>query len=126
MTVFPPPQTSASETRDFVQRRVANLGLVLACIGLAFVVMRVIAVLAVGQPERLVSTSMLAHYLGVAASTAMWLGCRWGSRSRAVVYGIELVGLTATCSLYTVMAAGIPQAFRPERKHTSAFAGKRP
>jgi eukaryotic-like serine/threonine-protein kinase len=121
MDVFPSPQTSASDARGFIQRRVANLGLVLACIGLAFVVMRVIAVLVVGQPERLVSTSLLTHYLGVAASTAMWLGCRWGDRSRATIYMIELIGLVATCSLYTVMAAGIPQAFRPEMTILLAF-----
>jgi serine/threonine protein kinase len=121
MAVFPQPQTSATEAQAFVQRRVATLGLVLALIGVAFIVMRVIAIVAVGQPDRLIGISMLAHYLGVAASIAMWLGCRWGNRSRAAVYAIELVGLTATCSCYTVMAAGIPQAFRPEMTILLAF-----
>ena len=48
------------------------------------------------------------------ASAAIWLACRAAGDRRAVVYAIEMVGLVAVCSLYTVMAAGIPQAFRPE------------
>jgi len=114
-------QTSAAEARAFLQRRVGNLGLVLALIGLAFVVMRVIAVMAVGRPERLLSASMVSHYLGVGASLAIWLGCRWTGDRRAVIYAVELVGLVTTCSLYTVMAAGIPQAFRPEMTILLAF-----
>ena len=51
--------------RSLLQRRVANLGLVLAAIAGAFVVMRVIVVLAVGRPDYLLSTSMVVHYLGV-------------------------------------------------------------
>jgi serine/threonine-protein kinase len=121
MAGFPSPQTSTAEARAFVQRRVANLGLVLACIGIAFVVMRVVVVLAVGKPERMLSTSMVTHYLGVAASIAMWAGCRWGKRSLTAVYAIELVGLVAICSLYAVMAVGIPQAFRPEMTILLAF-----
>jgi len=116
-----PRQTSAAEARAFLRRRVANLGLVLTCIGLAFVVMRVIAVLAVGSPGHLVGTSMVSHYLGVLASAAIWLGCRRRDRSPTAVHAIELVGLVATCSLYTVMATGIPQAFRPEMTILLAF-----
>jgi serine/threonine-protein kinase len=114
MPVFAPPQTSASEAREFVQRRVGNLGLVLTCIGVAFVVMRVIAIVAVGRPDRLVGLSMVAHYLGVASSTAMWLFCRKLTLGHTMVKTIELGGLLVTSSCYTVMAAGIPQAFRPE------------
>ena len=121
MAVFPHPSTSTTEAQAFVQRRVANLGLVLALIGLAFIVMRVISIVAVGQPGRLIGMSMVAHYLGVAASAVMWMGCRWGNRSNAAVHAIELIGLTATCTCYTVMAAGIPQAFRPEMTILLAF-----
>ncbi len=105
----------------FVQRRVANLGLVLAAIGLVFVIMRVIAVLAVSRTEHLTATSMVVHYLAVAVSTVMWLVCRTGKRSRSICYTIELVGLFLACSLYAVMAEGIPQAFRPEMTILLAF-----
>jgi len=97
-----------------VQRRIANLGLVLTGIGLAFVVMRVAAVLLVGKPDYLVATSMVVHYVAVLVSTAMWLVCRAGQRGRPACYAVELVGLLAACSLYALMATGIPQAFRPE------------
>jgi len=107
--------------RGLLQRRVANVGLVLSIIGFAFVLMRVASILAVGQPERLGSTSMLAHYGGIAASLAIWLSCRRGERSASTVYMIELVGLTTVCCLYAVMAAGIPQAFRPEMTIVVAF-----
>ncbi len=93
----------------------------LALIGSAFIVMRVVAVLVVGRPERLLHTSMVTHYLGVAASLTMWLACRWGEHRPRAVYIIELVGLLAVCSLYAVMATGIPQAFRPEMTILLAF-----
>jgi len=108
------PKHAVTVECAFVQRRVANLGLVLAGIGLAFVVMRVVAVLAVNRAGYLVSTSMIVHYLAVAVSTVMWLCCRTGEHSRALCYTVELVGLFLACSLYAVMAEGIPQAFRPE------------
>ncbi len=107
--------------RGLLQHRVANVGFVLSLIGLAFLVMRVIAILAVGQPERLGSVSMVAHYGGIAASLAMWLACRTGKLSSASIHVIELVGLTAVCCLYAVMAADIPQAFRPEMTLVLAF-----
>ncbi len=103
------------------QRRVANVGLVLSLIGAAFVVMRVVAVLAVGSPERMGQLSMVAHYGGLAASLVMWLLCRTGQRSPKTIYAIELIGLTTVCSLYAVMAVGIPQAFRPEMTLVLAF-----
>jgi serine/threonine-protein kinase len=121
MAGVPSPQTTGTEALAFVQRRIGNFGLVLASIGLAFVVMRVIAVLAVGRPERLLSTSMVSHYLGVAASIAIWAASRWGPQIRNLVYGVELVGLVTVTSLYTVMAAGIPQAYRPEMTILLAF-----
>jgi len=104
-----------------VQRRVANLGLVLAAIGLAFVVMRVVAVLMVGRPEYLAATSMVVHYLAILVSIAMWLVCRSGQRRRFTCYAVELIGLFIACSLYAAMATGIPQAFRPEMTILLAF-----
>jgi len=104
-----------------VQRRVANLGLVLAAIGLAFVVMRVVAVLMVGRPEYLAATSMVVHYLAILVSIAMWLVCRSGQRRRYTCYAVELIGLFIACSLYAAMATGIPQAFRPEMTILLAF-----
>ena len=104
-----------------LQRRVGNVALVLAVIGCVFVVMRVIAVLAVGRSGYLGSTSMVAHYGGVAASLAMWLACRRGKPTPGSVYWIELIGLTAICSLYAVMGTKIPQAFRPEMTLVVAF-----
>ncbi|MBW2523555.1 MAG: serine/threonine protein kinase, partial [Deltaproteobacteria bacterium] len=83
--------------------------------------MRVVAILAVRSPDKLLSTSMLVHYGGVAVALAMWLSCRRGRRSLAAVYVIELNGLAAACGLYAVMATGIPQAFRPEMTILLAF-----
>lgn len=117
----PTPKTFESEARGFVQSRVADLGLVLAIMGAAFVLMRMVAILAVGRPEHLLSTSMIVHYLAVAATGAMWLANRGAERSTTHVYAIELVGLLTTCSLYVVMALGIPQAFRPEMILLLAF-----
>lgn len=113
--------TTSKVGRALLQRRVANLGLVLALIGLAFVAMRVAAVLAVGRPQRLVHASMISHYLGVGASVAMWLSCRSGEHPKRRIQIIELVGLFVVCSLYAVMAVGIPQAFRPEMTLLLAF-----
>jgi tRNA A-37 threonylcarbamoyl transferase component Bud32 len=113
-----PADTSDSA---LLQRRVANLGLLLAGIGSAFVAMRVVAVLVVGRPEHLTSTSMVVHYVAVLVSTAMWLACRAGRRRPVTSYAVELVGLFTACSLYAVMAAGIPQAFRPEMTLVLAF-----
>ena len=106
---------------SLLQRRVANLALVLALIGIVFVLMRVVAVLAVGHPEHLTSTSMVAHYGGVVVSLAMWLACRRGRPRTTSVHAIELGGLSAICSLYAVMASHIPQAFRPEMTLLLAF-----
>ena len=103
-----------AESRAFVQRRVGNLGLVMAAIGGAFIVMRVAAVLSVGPLTKLAGLSMLVHYAGVAVSLVVWLACRSGERSLTSAYAIELVGVTATCGLYALMAQRIPQAFRPE------------
>jgi serine/threonine protein kinase len=115
----PKPATTAESA--LVQRRVANLGLVLAGIGLAFVVMRIVAVLMVGRAEYLAATSMVVHYLAVLVSTAMWLVCRTGQRRRVTSYAVELVGLFIACSLYAWMATEIPQAFRPEMTILLAF-----
>jgi len=115
------PSTQDTKTRAFVQRRIAGLGLVLAMIGGAFVVMRVVAILGVHSPERLLSTSMLVHYAAVTVSVSMWALGRHGVRTTTTMYVIELVGLLATCSLYAVMAVGIPQAFRPEMTILLAF-----
>jgi serine/threonine-protein kinase len=116
-----PRSTFGTVDRALLQHRVGNVGLVLSLIGVAFMLMRVVAVLAVGQPGRLVQTSMLAHYGGTLASVAMWLSCRRGERSVRAVHVIELVGLVVVCSLYAVMATGIPQAFRPEMTLILAF-----
>jgi len=118
-----PRSTMRLDTVDtgLLQRRVANVGLVLALIGGVFVVMRVVVVLAVGRPGHMAATSMVAHYSAVAVSLAWWLVCRRGTRSSKVVHGIELGGLTVVCSLYAVMATGIPQAFRPEMTVLLAF-----
>jgi hypothetical protein len=115
------PSTQDSQARAFIQRRIAGLGLVLAIIGAAFVVMRAVAILGVGSPGRLLGTSMVVHYLAVAVSAAMWLVGRRGERDAATMYAIELLGLLTTCGLYAVMAAGIPQAFRPEMSILLAF-----
>jgi hypothetical protein len=115
------PSTQDSQTRAFIQHRIAGLGMVLALIGGAFVVMRVVAILSVRSPERLWGTSMLVHYAAVVVSVAMWLVGRRGERSATTMYVIELVGLASTCALYAVMAAGIPQAFRPEMTILLAF-----
>ncbi len=104
-----------------LKRRVGNVGLVLALIGGAFVVMRVIAVLAVGSPERMASLSMVSHYGGVAISVAIWLMCRKIELSAKAVHAVELGGLTLVCCMYAVMAEGIPQAFRPEMTILLAF-----
>ena len=72
-----------------LQRRVANVGLVIALIGCAFVVMRTVAVVAVRQPERMLSMSMLSHYGGVAVSLALWVVCRRGRLSASVIYSVE-------------------------------------
>ncbi len=104
-----------------MQRRVAELGRVLALIGIAFVVMRAAIVFVVGHPERLLHPSLVAHYLGVAASLGMWLSCRRGDYPARASYTIEFVGLLAVCSLYALMATGIPQAFRPEMTILLAF-----
>jgi len=115
------PTTPDTQARAFVQHRIASLGLVLTVIGAAFVVMRVVAILAVRSPERLLATSMVVHYLAVLVSAGMWLANRRGERGVPTMYAIELVGLIVTCSLYAVMAAGIPQAFRPEMTILLAF-----
>ncbi len=115
------PDSAGTVGCAFLRRRVANLGLVLAGIGLAFVVMRVAAVLAVGRPGYLASTSMVVHYLGVLVSAGMWVACRTVEQRRGACYAVELVGLFTICSLYAVMAMGIPQAFRPEMTILLAF-----
>ena len=112
---------TASVDRALLQRRVANVGLILTCIGGAFVVMRVIAVLAVGRPQYLGSTSMVAHYGAMAFSATWWLLCRRAALTPVAVHVVELLGLTSVCTLYAVMAAGIPQAFRPEMTILLAF-----
>jgi len=106
---------------NLLQWRVGNVALVIALIGGAFVVMRIAAVLSVGSPGYMLSTSMVAHYAGVAFSVAMWLTCRKSRLSTRSVLAVELVGLTAICSVYAVMAEGIPQAFRPEMTILLAF-----
>jgi len=116
-----PATPTDSVDRALLQRRVANVGLVLSVIGGAFVVMRIAIVLAVGSPERMASASMLAHYAAIGVSTTWWLACRRGRPSAATVHALEVIGLVTVSSLYAVMAAGIPQAFRPEMTILLAF-----
>lgn len=120
------PKTNSTISADavdsaFVRRRIATLGLVLAGIGMAFVLMRLIVVLAVGRPSYLLKTSMVVHYLGILVCLAMWFLCRKGERRLSLCYAVELGGLFAACSFYGVMASGIPQAFRPEMTILLAF-----
>jgi len=115
--------TTPLDTVDagLIQHRVGNVGLVLAAIGGVFVVMRVATLLTLGRLEHLGSTSMVSHYAGVAASVAMWLVCWKAELSARATHAVELVGLTLVCSVYAVMATGIPQAFRPEMTLLLAF-----
>jgi hypothetical protein len=116
-----PTTPTGTVERTLLQRRVANVGLILTAIGGTFVVMRVIAVLAVGRPGYLASTSMVAHYGAVTASAIWWLACRRRILAVRTIHTFELFGLTSVCTLYAVMAAGIPQAFRPEMTIVLAF-----
>jgi hypothetical protein len=116
-----PATPTGTVDRTLLQRRVGNVGLVLTAIGGAFVVMRVISVLAVGRPGYLASTSMLAHYGALSLSALWWLACRGRSLKGRTIQVIELVGLVGASTLYAVMATGIPQAFRPEMTIVLAF-----
>jgi hypothetical protein len=116
-----PTTPTGTVEKTLLQRRVANVGLILTAIGGTFVVMRVIAVLAVGRPAYLASPSMVAHYGAMTVSALWWLACRRRILATRTIHTLELLGLTGVCTLYAVMAAGIPQAFRPEMTILLAF-----
>jgi hypothetical protein len=121
MLALGPATPTGTVDRTLLQRRVANVGLVLTAIGGAFIVMRVISVLAVGRPGYLASTSMVAHYGALSVSAIWWLACRGRVLEGRTIHIIELLGLAGSSTLYAVMATGIPQAFRPEMTILLAF-----
>jgi hypothetical protein len=79
----------------------------------------------VGRTDYLASTSMVAHYGAVTLSAAWWLVCRRRLLNARTIHTLEFLGLVGVCTLYAVMATGIPQAFRPEMTIVLAFGAGR-
>ena len=120
-TVEPTPHFSpgnlgklSEEGRAFLQARVASFGLLLGGIGIAFYLFRFSQLIAIGATRDLLHPSMNAHGFGAGAMLVMWLLNRGAERSARWVHATEIVCLVLSCMAYGLMAAAIPQPFRPD------------
>ncbi len=105
---------SVEITRRFTQERVARFGAAMAVLALAFYLFRVVIVVAMGRPERLVHPSLVFHLLGALSFVPLWLFCRGGQRSERAVRLVECAGMVASSTGYLIAAAHLPVAGAPE------------
>jgi serine/threonine-protein kinase len=104
------------ETRAFMQRRVAGLGLLITLLFGAFLAYRVVAVLVselAGRNDP-PPTALPWQALAFSAFAAMWLLCRGRPRSLRFVQATEEVGIVVGCVATMVMGFHIPYPVRPD------------
>jgi len=104
----------SQEGRSFLQRRAALFGLAGAGLGFAFLLFRVVLLVASGHPAELRHPSMLFHLLGVVLSLSAWILCRSGERSRGFAYAAEAVAFVGSSVAYQLMGWYIPLGARPD------------
>ncbi len=110
-----------SESRAFLQRRVAYFGLAGAGLGGFFWLFRVTYSVATGYRHELRSPSLWLHGVAVVAFFILYLVLRRGERSFAFIRRAEETALFAGCSLYSVMGTHIPVLGRPEQIMVAAL-----
>jgi serine/threonine-protein kinase len=99
---------ASEEARDLLQRRIALLGLVTLCLSGGFLIVAVLAELALEGVDAVVlhvqSWRRLLNLAGAAVSGAVWLLARRGRRSPAQLLLIDAVGTVTAVVPYTLMS----------------------
>src|SRR5262245_57029027 len=108
------PRGDSSEGIAFLQKRVAQFGLISAALGGIFWVFRSILAIAAANYRELTSASFALHGFGILFSLLLWFLCQNGARSRRFVESVEVGCLLASVFCYEVMGASINLDSHPE------------
>ena len=104
-----PTTTSLS----FLQRRVARYGLLAGGLGLFFLTFRLVGTLTGGGTDKVLSPSMIWHFVASGALVAIWGLCGGVTRSRAYVETVETLGLLTSAVAYQMMGTHLPALSSP-------------
>ena len=112
------PGSDSAERVAFLQRRVAQFGLMSALLGAIFWVFRLVLGLSLAGASRqygdITGASFLLHGVGVLFGLALWLFLRGAARSRRAVEWAEAVCLLGSLFCYEAMGATLPLDEHPE------------
>lgn len=98
-----------TETRAFLQRRIAQFGLVAGLVSLGAILFRIVLALGYGYfGEELIHPSLRWHAAAGAILLGVWFLTRRGEPSVRRLYWIEGIGLVAASAAYTIMMVYIP------------------
>jgi len=110
-----PYTTSGARTdSQFLQRRVAQFGMVAAGLFVFVLILRVAIEASQGRSGVFVDPSVLFHLLAVMIFFAAWAFCRGEKRSFRFVRNVEGGSLFLGSAALIAMAAYIPRAYHPE------------
>jgi serine/threonine-protein kinase len=113
------PGSNSAERVAFLQRRVAQFGLMAATLGGIFWVFRLVLALSLTGDSRLFGDlvggpSFVLHGVGVLFGFGLWSLLRGRPRSRSFVEWAEVVGLLGSIFCYVVMGAAMDLEQHPE------------
>ena len=108
------PGSQSSEAVAFLQKRVAQFGLMGAGLGGTFLVFRAVLALAIGQYGDFTEPSFVLHGVAIAFTLLVWFLCRGGPRSRRFVERAEVACLLGSVFCYEAMGALIELDARPD------------
>jgi serine/threonine-protein kinase len=112
------PGSDSAERVAFLQRRVAQFGLMSALLGGIFWVFRLVLGLSLAGTSReygdIEEPSFALHGVGVLFGFTLWLLLRGAKRSRGFVEWAEAICLLGTVFCYEVMGATMPVEEHPE------------
>ncbi len=123
MTSSHTPLDESKSGRAFLQRRVAIAGIFGATLGAVFLVVRSVGALSEADYAEFVHSSFLLHVGGAFSMLLLWLVCRNGERSVALVRGTEAVGLLSASVCYSLMGLSLPTSGMPHYITVLALQG---
>lgn len=106
--------SESEEDRGFLQRRVAQFGLVIGIGYLFFWFYRVAILFAIRDPDGLRHPSFWWHFSAAICFLLLWISCRGTRRSSGFLRGAELLSLSLGVLATGAMAMYIPAESRPD------------
>ncbi|HEU5055558.1 MAG TPA: serine/threonine-protein kinase [Kofleriaceae bacterium] len=112
----PTGEHTSDEVREFLQKRVAGFGLVIACVFGLFLVWRSVAIVVESQVQgHRADLSALPALAGeVGFFLAVWLYCRRRPRSMRTLLAIDVGATLIGCAAVSLMPYRIPYHVRPD------------